>query len=106
MLAENESQRAKAQAALRMAQGYLGTADRAVRRAYESMIRARESEKQRASVGYIWRGPYEKQRDEARLSAQLASDDAVNAANRIEEIATALIDKNSSPSDTVSPSYP
>ena len=106
LIAENEKERARAQATLRIAQAYLGTADRAVKRAHDSMMRARDSEQQRASAGLLRRGPYERQRDEARASVQKASDDAVTAAGRVEDIANALLSEINPPSDPVTPDPP
>jgi len=102
LIAKDETQRARAQATLRMAQGYRGTAERAVKRAYDSMMRARESEKQRASAALLRRGPYERQRNEARASAQKASDDAISAAGKVEDLANTLVNEIAPPSDTTS----
>lgn len=106
LLAENETQRARAQATLRMAHGYRGTAERAVTRAYESMLRARKSEQQRNSAGWLYRGTHERQRDATRSSAQSAADDAVKAADRAEDLAGANISEQTTPSNPVTSDPP
>ena len=92
LLAETPTKQVEVRSILRMAREYQKTAERASKRAFDSMVRAQAAETKRAGVeNWYTRTLFDTQIDQARASAQRASDDAVAAARRAEVLANRFL---------------